>query len=931
MSEQTGSSGRHQAWISAAREQFAAAKGVGGSSGDRAAAGAPGGTASASGGRRISAAPELPGYSGLVELHRGGQGVVYRGVQKSTGRTVAIKVMREGPFAGESDRLRFEREAAILAKLQHDRVVGILDRGEEAGCYYFVMDYVDGRSLDRYVREEQTSLRKRLELFALICETVSAAHVKGIIHRDLKPGNLLVDETGQPRVLDFGLAKLTSLDDVTTAPAQTMTGQFIGSLPWASPEQVGGEPDQIDTRTDVYSLGVILFHLLTETFPYRVVGRPKDVMENILSVVPEAPSRVAKSTFQVTAPGERIDADLDTIALKCLQKDRARRYQTAAELARDVRHYLGGEPIEARRDSTWYLLTKLAARHRTPAVVAGAFVLLIVASGVVSLALWRQATQERDRAIKVGDMEASARHRADAEAAKAQAVSGFLEEMLTAADPTVARNPDLTVKEALDVSAKKIDEGSLKSQPEVEIAARNAIGKTYFGLGLYEESLAQHRRALEMARPGGEGTATIVDEDMLAELLRRLGETLSTMGKIEEAEKVFGEALEIGRRRHGDRSTEVGFCLNELAIIRKTVGDREGAEKLYRETLEITRVTPGPDSPEYCVTLNNLAILVSGRGDFDEAEKMMREVLETRRRVLGEDSPEVANSLNSIANVLQSKGDSKSAEAMLRDALSLRRRVFGAEHPAVATNINDLGVMLDGLGRHDEAAELLTQSLEMRRKLLGPEHTETAVSLNNLAYALFNKRDYPGAIKMFSDALELIRKGFGPVHPYVSGVLWNLADVYEAMHDDEAFEKATREMLEVDTKLFGLDSPKVCNDQVRVAACLIRTDRAAEAEGLLRQCVKVREKVLPPGTWTIYSARSLLGEALAAQEKFEEAETLLVSACDDLQKNELAPPIRKKEAIERVIRLYESWGVAAADKLSLAQPWRDQLAKLDEP
>jgi tetratricopeptide (TPR) repeat protein len=495
----------------------------------------------------------------------------------------------------------------------------------------------------------------------------------------------------------------------------------------------------------------------------------------------------------------------------------------------------------------------------------------------------------------------------------------------------VARNPDLTVKEALDVSAKKIDEGSLKSQPEVEIAARNAIGKTYFGLGLYEESLAQHRRALEMARPDGEGTAAIVDEDMLAELLRRLGETLSTMGKIEEAEKVFGEAIEIGRRLHGDRSTEVGFCLNELAIIRKTLGDREGAEKLYRETLEITRVTPGPDSAEYCVTLNNLAILVSGRGDFDEAEKMMREVLETRRRVLGEDSPEVANSLNSLANVLQSKGDAKSAEAMLRDALALRRRVFGAEHPAVATNINDLGVMLDGLGRHDEAAELLTQSLEMRRKLLGPEHTETAVSMNNLAYALFNNHDYPGAIKMFSDALELIRKGFGPVHPYVSGVLWNLADVYEAMHDDEAFEKATREMLEVDTKIFGLESAKVCNDQVRVAMCLIRTERPAEAEGLLRQCVKVREKVLPPGTWTIYSARSLLGEALAAQKKFDEAEPLLVSACDDLQKNEVAPPIRKKEAIERVIRLYESWGVAAADKLSLAQPWRDQLAKLDEP
>lgn len=925
MGDKSSSSKRHQAWISAARDQFVAAKGIGGSSGFH--AGAADGTAPK---RASSAAPEFQGYQELVELHRGGQGVVYRGVQKSTGRTVAVKVMREGPFAGESDRLRFEREAAILAQMHHDHVVGILDRGVEAGCYYFVMDYVDGRPLDRFFREEEPELRERLQLFALICETVSAAHFKGIIHRDLKPGNILIDDQRQPRILDFGLAKLTEVSEDDATPAQTLTGQFVGSLPWASPEQVGGNTDEIDTRTDVYSLGVILYHLLTGTFPYRVVGHPKDIMENILSVEPSAPSRVVRGVGAAPS-SQRIDGDLDTIALKCLQKDRARRYQTAAELARDIRHYLEGEPIEARRDSSWYVFSKLMSRHRTAAVIACAFILLITGSSFVSLGLWQQAKEERDRAIKVGDMEASARHRADAEAAKAQAVSGFLEEMLTAADPSKARNPDLTVKEAMDIAAKNIDAGSLQSQPEVEIAARNAIGKTYFALGLYEESLAQHRKALAMARPEGANGSATVDEDTLAELLRRLGEVLSTMGTLDEAESVLREAMDIGRRLHGDQSSDVGFCLNELAIIKKTLGDRAAAESLYREALEIARATIGPDSSEYCSTLNNLAILVSGRGDFDEAEKMMREVLDTRRRVLGEDSPDAANSMNSLANLLQSKGDSKQAETLMRDALALRQRVLGAEHPAVATNINDLGVMLDGLGRHDEAAELLTQSLEMRRKLLGPEHTETAVSMNNLAYALFNKHDYPGAIKMFSNALELIRKGFGPVHPYVSGVLWNLADVYEAMHDDEAFEKATREMLDVDTKLFGPDSPKVCNDEVRVAMCLIRTDRAVEAEGLLRHCVKVREKVLPPGTWTIHSARSVLGDALAAQEKFEEAETLLVSACDELQKSEVAPPFRKKEAIERVIKLYESWGVAASEKLSLAQPWRERLARLDAP
>ena len=919
MGDKSGSSQRHQAWITAAREQVAAVQGIGGSSGNQPASGTPNRLSPSS---RITDAPSLPGYQELVELHRGGQGVVYRGIQKSTGRTVAIKVMREGPFAGESDRLRFDREVAILAQLHHDHVVGILDRGVEAGCYYFVMDYVEGRPLDRYLREEEPGLEARLQLFATICETVSAAHFKGIIHRDLKPGNILVDDNGKPRILDFGLAKLTQSDGADSA--NTITGQFVGSLPWASPEQIGGKPEEIDTRTDVYSLGVIFYHLLTGAFPYRVVGPPRDVMENILSVDPEAPSRIAGRSAV-----NRIDADLDTIAKKSLQKDRNRRYQTAAELARDIRHYLSGEPIEARRDSGWYVFTKLAARHRAAAIIAAAFLILVTASSMISLGLWHQATEERDRALRVGELEASARHRADAEAAKAHAVSGFLEEMLTAANPENARNPDLTVKEALDAAAKKIDDGSLQDEPEVEIAVRQAIGNTYVGLGLYKEAAAQQRKALALAREGEAGP--IVGDETIAGILCMLGESLAAAGEFEEAESILREALDLSRRLFGENHYNVGSCLNELAIIHKTIGDAKTAEAFYREALDVTRATVGPDSQEYCATLNNLAILIAGRGETAEAEQMMRTVLETRRRVLGDDHPDVAYSLAGLATLLHGMRRFDEADALARQALELRKRVLGDEHPAVATSLNNLAVMADEAGKYDEAVKYHEQALALRRKLLGPEHNETAVSLNNLARALHHAGQYERSVEMFNEALVLIRKSFGPTHGYVTGVMWNLSEVLEAMHDDEAAEKLLREMQELNLKIYGPEHPSFCNGQIRIATILNRTNRFTEAEPVLRECVAVREKILPPGTWTIASAKSLLGESLAGQGKFAEAEPLLLESSEAMQANTGVPLVRKKEAIDRIIRLYEDWGATDTEKLALARPWREQLARLDTP
>ena len=384
-------------------------------------------------------------------------------------RTVAVKVLLEGSFASPAKVRRFEREVELVAGLKHPSIVTVYDSGRlPDGQLYYAMEHIEGETLDEFLRSRHrvengragpgddqawTSARS-LELFSRICSAVHFAHQRGVMHRDLKPANILVDADGDPHVLDFGLAKAAT-GRPETVPL-TLTHEFMGTLAYASPEQVRGDPQGVDTRTDVYSLGVVLYEMLAGRSPYPSTDRIAELLHAITDVAPRPPSSVSRpagANAGRTRALARIDADLDTIVLKALAKDRERRYQSAGELARDVERYLAGEPIDARRDSSWYVLRKTVARHRLGVGVAAAFLVTIVASTVAMATLWRKSVR------------AAARERTEAEDARQAA--DFLVDLFGAADPYEAQGEDLRARELLARGVERIDD--LQHQPEIRI------------------------------------------------------------------------------------------------------------------------------------------------------------------------------------------------------------------------------------------------------------------------------------------------------------------------------------------------------------------------------------------------------------------------------------------------------------------------------
>ena len=685
-------------------------------------------------------AQSLPAWIGPYRILRllgeGGMGVVYEAEQASPRRTVALKVIRAGYATGEMLR-RFENEALALGRLQHPGIGQIYDAGTADTPFgrqpYFAMELVYGQSLVDYCDTHQLNVRQRLELIATICDAVQHAHQRALIHRDLKPANILVDESGQPHILDFGVARLTDSD--AHATRQTDIGQIIGTLAYMSPEQVLGDPAEIDTRSDVYALGIILYELLAGKPPYAIGHHLTEAVRTIHEEEPAA-LRSVNRTYR---------GDVDTIVGKTLEKDKTRRYASAAELAADLRRHLRDEPIMARPPSASYLLQKFARRNRALVLgVAAVFVVLVL--GVVT-STWL--------AVHALRAETKARQ----QSAIAEAVNDFLQNDLLAqasannqSGPSAKPDPDLKVRTALDRAAVRI-EGKFNSQPEVEAAIRKTIGKTYADLAQYAESRKQLDRAVDLARRvwGPENARTL-------NTLNDLARTAWHQGKYSEAETLLGPALEIERRVLGPEHPDTLFCMNTLGNVYRGQGKDAQAEALYRQTLEIRRRVLPPEHPDTLISMNNLANVYWSQGKYGPAEALYSQALEIQRRVLGPEHPNTLLSMGNLADTCAKEGKYAEAEALFTQIEKISRRVLGPEHPRTLAFLMDFASMYQRQGKYALAEALAAHVLAGRRRALGSEHPDTMPSAPDLALAYVSQRKFAESEPLAREAMEAATK-----------------------------------------------------------------------------------------------------------------------------------------------------------------------------
>ncbi len=861
-------------------------------------------------------------YQLIRLLGEGGMGAVYLARQTHPiRRDVALKIIKPG-MDSRQVIARFESERQALAVMDHPNISRVLDAGQsDAGYPFFVMEFVDGIPITRYCDSKRLTLRERIELFIPVCKAIQHAHQKGILHRDIKPSNVLVSQhDGTPKVIDFGLAKALGheLNDSTIV---TGLGAVVGTLEYMSPEQAEIGRHDIDTRSDLYSLGALLYELLTGK-PPLLIERGKtsyvDALGRVRDEAPAAPSlrlrrsdtlaqAAANGRFEPSKLPKLLNRELDWVVMKTLEKERSRRYETVNGLVRDLQRYLAKEPVEAGPPSAAYRARKFVQRHRLALGTTAAFMALLIAGVVVSLWMASRASRAEQTA---------------------RAVNEFLQQdLLAQASPeeqaTGARpDPEIKVRTLLDRAAARIA-GKFAANPAVEAAIRSTIGASYRDLGLHAQAVVQFQRALELDRRvwGNEHPDTLA-------AAKSLGQAYYAAGKYPQAEATLAPAVEVSRRKLGTSNSQTRDAMSALGLVYVAEAKYELARPLLPDAQEIQRRMLGAENP---VTLNmevNLARLHFMQGNVAETERLLNLAVQGARDTLGPDHPLTLGIMNNLSVVYQNQFRYPEAEALLSQVLEARRRELGPEHPDTLNAMQNLAALYSSDGRPSQAEPLYLKALEGSRRVLGPEHPKTLGEMANLALLYVSQKRFSEAAPLIDNAVNVSRRVLGPENPETLLDLYVQGAMYQEEGRYAAAEPLLAQLVESERRVFGPRNPRT--EKAMDLLGLVRTARKeyAAAETVLRESGAARRQSAPD-SFLRYATEAALGDNLVGQRRYPEAEALLIPAWEGMtaRQAQTAAGDRQKlvQAGLSIVQLYKDSGQPAkaaewTQKVRQAQP-----------
>jgi eukaryotic-like serine/threonine-protein kinase len=807
-------------------------------------------------------------YELLAEIGHGGMGLVFKARQRNLDRIVALKVLLTGRFSDEHARRRFRLEAETAGRLQHPNIVAVYDVGEAEGHPYLTMEYVEGSNLAELCANQPLPAKTAARYLRDIARAIHAAHVAGVLHRDLKPSNVLVGSDNRPRVTDFGLARRAD----SSAGELTLTGQVLGSPNYVAPEQAAGKHALISAATDIYGLGALLYHLITGRAPFEA-ETAAEAVRLVMDTEPRAPRD----------QNPNVPRDLVTICLKCLRKEAAQRYASAAEVADECERFMADQPIRARPISVAETVWRWCRRRPGTATLAGvsAALLLCLAIGgpLVAMRLARATA------------------RAEMEAATSLAVSNFLQEdLLAQSSPDNQPDRDLKLRNVLDRAATKID-GRFPNQPLVEARIRHTLGSTYRALGEYAAAHRHAVRALELARAhfGVGSSQALIAATEVAELLLK-------QGKSAEAEKQLRPDAEALTRVLGPEHLETLRALTLLGRACTFQGKLTEGETIHRAGLAVRRRLFGPTHDGTLDEIAALAIACRRLNKLAEAETLNRELFTTYRQTLGPDHPETLNAMSNLSVVCYFEDKLDEAEELQRALLEISRRVLGIEHPDTLLGIGLLANTLQGAGKLAEAESLHREALALKKRVLGPHSGGTLGTMNNLALTFLDQKKFAEAAALYREVVEIIERRSGPEARDIFPAKQGLAKAYSGLTRFAEAEAILISTVAGAQRVLGPTHPGTLQCQEDLGVVYLREGKLAEAETTLRETIAGRTKADPTG-WRASATRSILGDTLAAARRFAEAEPLLVAGYEDLLRQSEKIPLARRYATRAAERL----------------------------